>query len=472
MLLHSFTFNALTTILLLQVLTHIRISRCFPCSHFYFHLCTAVIYYYYVATVTAFLNTPCLFHTNCYMDCVCSYHCQDLDPYVVVDILSCSVVWKLLAAHHGARKKRDNSSSKAPHSQFSVKILLFSEAVGSNMSFSAGHQVFHLSDHPRSRDSPCSAWGSLQDCSGCELQQTAHPSKLVQAAETSPRAAPENQKSHSTPGHPSWNCNMNSCTLSEGISFPFSQPLCFAALSCSARKPLKPPKPETAELTWKFEAPSYVWKILPSRASLKGAKWQRQQGGTGYQWIPRLTLPEYLFWKEKQTKQNQTQELWGNCSIKEAVLKCFYSLTQTLKWALSSSSLTLRSSGCGCGRNSEKSLQHLQPLLYWSLWAPSLEIPNGPSMSFTPTAAAAPKVSDCDHLKHQWAVLPPPAHKPCPWEAPHCQCSSLSYVIAYKNSPFQASLEWFHGAFTDLLINDLAVLHNKNFLGAETEAQH
>lgn len=109
----------------------------------------------------------------------------------------------------------------------------------------------------------------------------------------------------------------------------------------------------------------------------------------------------------------------------------------------------------------------LQPL---SLWAHSLEIPNSPSMFFTPTAAA--KVSDCDFLKQQRAVLPPPSHKPCPCEAPHCQCSSLSYVIAYKNSPFQASLEWFHGAFTDLLINDLAALRNKNFLGAETEAQH
>lgn len=69
--------------------------------------------------------------------------------FVAVEISPLSVVWKLLAAHRGARKKRGNSSSKAPHSQFSLKILLFSEAVGSYTSFSAGRQVSHLSDHPR-----------------------------------------------------------------------------------------------------------------------------------------------------------------------------------------------------------------------------------------------------------------------------------------------------------------------------------
>lgn len=47
-------------------------------------------------------------------------------------------------------------------------------------------------------------------------------------------------------------------------------------------------------------------KSCQSRASLMGAKWQRQQGDTGYQWIPRLTLPEYLFWKEKQTNKKNT----------------------------------------------------------------------------------------------------------------------------------------------------------------------
>lgn len=103
--------------------------------------------------------------------------------FVAVEISPLSVVWKLLAAHRGARKKRGNSSSKAPHSQFSLKILLFSEAVGSYTSFSAGHQASHLSDHPRNKNCPCSAWCSLQDCS--ELQQTAHPSILVRAAETS-----------------------------------------------------------------------------------------------------------------------------------------------------------------------------------------------------------------------------------------------------------------------------------------------
>ena len=70
-----------------------------------------------------------------------------------------SAVWKLLAACHGARKKRGTSFSKAPYSHFSLKILFFSEAAGSYTSFSAGHQGFHNSDHPlRSKETPSSAW--------------------------------------------------------------------------------------------------------------------------------------------------------------------------------------------------------------------------------------------------------------------------------------------------------------------------
>lgn len=70
-----------------------------------------------------------------------------------------SVVWKLLAACHEARKKRGTSFSKAPYSHFLLEILQFSEAADSYKSFSAGNQGFHISDHPlRSKENASLAW--------------------------------------------------------------------------------------------------------------------------------------------------------------------------------------------------------------------------------------------------------------------------------------------------------------------------
>lgn len=89
-------------------------------------------------------------------------------------------------------------------------------------------------------------------------------------------------------------------------------------------------------------------------------------------------------------------------------------------------------------------------------------------MFFTPTAAAA-KVSDCDHLKEQRAVLPPLHTNPVPGKHFTANVPVSAMLLPTKIIHFRHHWSDF---MVLLLINDLAVLQNKNLLGAETEAQH
>lgn len=218
---------------------------------------------------------------------------------------------------------------------------------------------------------------------------------------------------------------------------------------------------------------------MTSLARAERPWWEQSGRGskevTGYQWRPGLTLPEYLFWGEKKPNQTNNKTAVRQLLYKRSSTQMLLQLDPSTKGGIISFFLNSQELRTWWWEEVREIIAALQPLQcsQWSLWAHNLEIPNGPSMFFPPAAAAAAKVHDCDHLNQQRAVLlPPPSHKPCPWGAPCCQCSSLSNVVAFKNPPFQASLEWFHGAFADSLINDLSVLQNKNLLGAETETQH
>ena len=59
--------------------------------------------------------------------------------------------------------------------------------------------------------------------------------------------------------------------------------------------------------------------------------------------------------------------------------------------------------------------------------------PNRPRDVLRSLSNSSSKVGDCNHLKWQRAVLPPPSRRPCAREAPSCQCTCLRSDIAYQS---------------------------------------
>lgn len=223
------------------------------------------------------------------MDCVCSHCCQDLGQFLLKLSPLSSPLYQQFGSFwlHVMGQERGTSFSKALYSHFSFKILLFSEAVGSHI-FCAGRQGFHNFDHPlRSKETPSSAWCKSRLSTGL---------LWVWPIENCPPQwlclVPSNIPTCST-GQPQIPLYTSArfpkllkripASSARGIAFSL-QSLCFAALSCSARKPLNPFRPGTADPpSANYKAPSYVSQVLPEQSLPDGRKkWQRQQAGTGY----------------------------------------------------------------------------------------------------------------------------------------------------------------------------------------------
>lgn len=153
-----------------------------------------------------------------------------------------SVGWKHLAARHEARN-RDTSCSKTPYSCFSTRILLFSEAVGSYTPFSAGHQGSYISVHPpRSKEMPSSSWCASAlpaGVFGVWAVAIFPPQTLCPVCMNTPINITEHSQ---IPLHTSlpFLHLLNEMQALQGDSLHSSSILCFAALSCSAKKPFKP----------------------------------------------------------------------------------------------------------------------------------------------------------------------------------------------------------------------------------------